>query len=144
MLHTTQQSTHVVSGFTTFKLLMEHLDTSQCGLEVCTKTNNLNFRPLGDNASFNTSGDKGTTTRDGKDICDEDNQKTGPIRVIGFLDRYLRRASRTVSRGHLITRKRVRNVAEETADMDLRGGRSIQASQASTSSRIFFSPISWP
>src|SRR5882757_8959720 len=54
-LHTTQQSAHVVSSFTTVELLMEHLDASQSGLEVGAETNNLNVRAFGDDTSLNTS-----------------------------------------------------------------------------------------
>jgi hypothetical protein len=107
--HTTQQSTHVISSFTTLEFLVEHLDTSQGCLEVGTKTNNLNVSAFGDDTSLNTSSGDGTTTGDGEDIYDAGDQKTGPVKSIGFLDFYLRWASRTVSRGHLIIQKRVEN-----------------------------------
>ena len=67
-LHTTQQSTHVISSLAMVKHLVEHLDTSQSRLEVGTKTNNLNITALGDDAPLNTSSRDGATAGDGEDI----------------------------------------------------------------------------
>jgi len=83
-LHATQQSTHVISSLTTIELLVEHLNTSQGGLEVGTKTNNLDIRALGDDTSLNTPSGDSTTTGDGEDIYDEGNQKAGPMTPIGY------------------------------------------------------------
>jgi hypothetical protein len=55
---------------------------------------------------------------------------------------YLQRASRTASRGHLIIRKHVKNHVAKVCQTHSRGGSSSQVSQASTSSIIFFSPVS--
>jgi len=107
-LHTTQQSTHVISSLTTVELLVEHLDTSQSSLEVGTKTENLNVTTLGDDTPLDTSGSDSTTTRDRENVCNKSNQEIGPMMSISFLDRHLRWASRTASPGHLITRKRVK------------------------------------
>ena len=102
-LDATQQGSHVISSLTAIEFLAEHLNTSQGSLEVGTKTDNFNIRAFGDDTSLNASSGNSTTTRDGKDICDECCKKTGPITLIGLLDCHLRRASRTASRGHLIT-----------------------------------------
>ena len=88
---------------------MEHLDTGQDSLEVGTKTENLDITALGDDTPLNTASGDGTTTRDGENVWKKGDQGIGPTMSIGFLDRYLRWASRTASRDHLITRKRVKN-----------------------------------
>jgi len=68
-LHTTQQSTHVVSSFTTLELLVEHLDTRQGCLDVGTETDNLDFTAFSDDTSLNTSSSNGAATGDGEGIC---------------------------------------------------------------------------
>ena len=64
---------------------MEHLDTGQGGLEVGTKTNDLDIRTLGDDTPFDTSSGDGTTTRDEEDVYDGGDQKTSPTASIVFL-----------------------------------------------------------
>jgi hypothetical protein len=84
-LHTTQQGTHVISGLTTFKLLVEHLDAGQGGLEVGTKTDDLDIGTLADDTPLDTSGGDGTTAGDGEDVYGGGDQKTSPTASIVFL-----------------------------------------------------------
>lgn len=69
-LDTTEKGTHVVTSHALVELLVEHLDTSEGGLEGVAETKDLNLSTLGDGASLDTASDDGTTTGDGEDVLD--------------------------------------------------------------------------
>jgi hypothetical protein len=67
-LDTSKEGAHVVTGLSSLKLLVEHLDAGEDGLHSGSLTDDLDLGTLGDGSSLDSSGDDGSSSGDGEDV----------------------------------------------------------------------------
>lgn len=89
---TTEESTHVVTGLTALKVLVEHFNASEGGLERAAEAEDLDFAALGDDTTLDTTSNDGTTARDGEDVLNRHKE-----RLLEFTEGLVNPA---VDRGH--------------------------------------------
>jgi hypothetical protein len=78
-LDTTEECTEVITSLSAIKLLVEHLNTGEGGLQVLAETNNLDFVTLEGNTTLDTASRDRTTARDGEDILN--GEEEGLVKV---------------------------------------------------------------
>mmetsp|Transcript_4709 Transcript_4709/g.15187 ORF Transcript_4709/g.15187 Transcript_4709/m.15187 type:complete len:458 (-) Transcript_4709:602-1975(-) len=74
-LGTTQQNTNVLTSTAFVQQLAEHLNAGASRLDGIFDTNNLDLFTHLDNATLNTTGHNGTTTRDGEYVLDRHQER---------------------------------------------------------------------